>query len=84
MSHSALTILDMNGKQSSPHDSPSLVGHSARLMSASNTFNSEIAKGDLSIVERHESTPNGFTPGDPTQMNPIGWRGVCLGLCRQC
>ena len=84
MSHSALKILDMNEKQSSPNDSPSLVGHSTRLKSASNTFNSEIAKGDLSIVERHESTPNAFTPGDPTQMNPIGWRGVCLGLRWRC
>ena len=59
----------MNGKQSSPHDSPPPAGHTARPTAASNTLNSGTAVGDQPIVERNESTPNAFAPGDSTPVD---------------
>ena len=71
----------MNGKQSSPHNAPPIAkGHSARLMSASNTSGSEIAEGNPSIVERQESTPNAFAPSNPTpgESDEPQWLANCL------
>ena len=68
-STSIIALKNMNGNTNALHDSPPSLGPTARRTFASNVLDKKTADGSK-IVERGESTPHAFAPGNSTHEDP--------------